>query len=849
MIDRGAASTVSARTQLRGDVIEAGRILTPYWPIDTFIAVNPLGGWEHLPFDTAVHSAGTLLGARGTLTDTQFRAAHRCGRITEDDLAAAITHYCPQVAEHPGVPVDGTVLSAVDILGADLLYGTPEPAPARTLHTRSELLAPRIAAAVNAHTTTWCAAFFAAEHTPWPMPRTERGLYPAWRDLAWRDRGLPAGARQRLRQLPDLPDDTALGALESLGITRADRVTYLQAHLASMPGWASHIRWHAENTSAANLTDYLAIRLAYETELLRAARLLDQPAAPAALPRSDPSPTQRSVLVAARLTGGNTQIAAIGDVLGLLPAAARRLVWQHAYEAGYRTTLLRQLTDQPSAPPAGRPAAQIVCCIDTRSEELRRHLEAVGPYETFGFAGFFAVAIRYRELTSAAASAQCPVLLTARNDVTEHPTGAAGHTAVRAMTGRRDLAAGEDAFHAAKNDTLAPFTLAEAAGWIAGPLAAAKTLAPRWHHQLRLRLQRWIAPPVPTVLTIEDGFTAEERYLFAEAALTMMGLTATFAPLIVLSGHGSTTENNPFEAALHCGACGGHRGAPNARTAAAILNDAAVRAHLAGQGIHIPPDSWFVAAEHDTAHDTVTLLDAHLVPASHHDPLERLTADLAEAGTRACVGRRPTLPGAPRSARAGRVVRHVRARSADWAQVYPEWGLAGNACFIVGPRTMTAGINLHRRAFLHSYDGAVDPNGVALETILTAPLVVAQWINHQYYFSTVAPEVFGAGTKTIHNVVGTTGVLAGHTGDLQLGLPWQSVAVGEHLVHEPLRLLAIVQAPLARIDAIVDRNPILQHLFGNHWITLTAREHPHDPWQLHTPHGWQPSPDPKAPTS
>ena len=132
-----------------------------------------------------------------------------------------------------------------------------------------------------------------------------------------------------------------------------------------------------------------------------------------------------------------------------------------------------------------------------------------------------------------------------------------------------------------------------------------------------------------------------------------------------------------------------------------------------------------------------------------------------------------------------RAARHVAGRSLDWAQVYPEWGLAGNAAFVVAPREVTRGIDLQRRTFLHSYEADVDPDGSALETILTAPLVVAQWINCQYYFSTVAPEVFGAGTKTIHNVVGTAGVIAGHEGDLRLGLPWQSVATGQQLVHEP----------------------------------------------------------------
>ncbi|OOK72732.1 hypothetical protein BZL29_4906 [Mycobacterium kansasii] len=128
--------------------------------------------------------------------------------------------------------------------------------------------------------------------------------------------------------------------------------------------------------------------------------------------------------------------------------------------------------------------------------------------------------------------------------------------------------------------------------------------------------------------------------------------------------------------------------------------------------------------------------------------------------------------------------------------------------------------------FLHSYEADVDAEGGALETILTAPMVVAQWINCQYYFSTVAPDMFGAGTKTIHNVVGGVGVLAGHGGDLQLGLPRQSLTDGRSFGHEPMRLLTVVQAPLQRIDMVVERNPVLQHLFGNDWVCLVAREGP-----------------------
>jgi len=256
-------------------------------------------------------------------------------------------------------------------------------------------------------------------------------------------------------------------------------------------------------------------------------------------------------------------------------------------------------------------------------------------------------------------------------------------------------------------------------------------------------------------------------------------------------------------------------------------------------GIDIPDETCFIAAQHDTATDRVTVLDAHLIPASHRDDVRRLRADLTRAGAALAAERCALLPGAARAMSPDRAARHVCGRSADWAQVYPEWGLAGNAAFVVGPREISRGIDLQRRVFLHSYDADVDPDGTALETILTAPLVVAQWINCQYHFSTVAPEVFGAGTKTIHNVVGNIGVIAGHNGDLRLGLPWQSVASGDSLLHEPLRLLAVIEAPLARIDAVFDRNPILQQLFGNDWVSVAAREHPRAPWQRWTLGGWR----------
>ena len=161
-------------------------------------------------------------------------------------------------------------------------------------------------------------------------------------------------------------------------------------------------------------------------------------------------------------------------------------------------------------------------------------------------------------------------------------------------------------------------------------------------------------------------------------------------------------------------------------------------------------------------------------------------------------------------------------RSRDWAEVRPEWALAGCKAFIAAPRRRTAGKNLEGRAFLHDYDWKSDRGFGVLELILTAPVVVASWISLQYYGSTVAPAVFGGGNKLLHNVAGGIGVVEGNGGALRAGLPWQSVHDGERYVHEPLRLSVCIEAPREAMTAILRRHDDVRALFDNRWLHLFA---------------------------
>ncbi len=339
----------------------------------------------------------------------------------------------------------------------------------------------------------------------------------------------------------------------------------------------------------------------------------------------------------------------------------------------------------------------------------------------------------------------------------------------------------------------------------------------------------------------QTGFTATEQAHFVETALRIIGFTKTFARLVLICAHRSTSDNNPYESALDCGACGGNHGISNSRALATMANKGQVRQLLTQKGIFIPPDTHFLPGQHDTTTDTVELFDLEDVPATHRKDLIRLLHDLEEAGSRNSFDRLIRFPDETGRQSLDKSNERTERRSLDWSQVRPEWGLSRHSAFIIGRRLLTKGCNLEGRTFLHSYDYLQDPVGKYLEIIMTAPMIVGNWINMEHYFSTVDPSVYGSGSKVYHNVVGRVGVMFGSQSDLCVGLPVQTVLDGEKPYHEPMRLFVVIEAPLKKISTVISRHDILKRLIGNQWINLVAldpvtmeffRHHSLDDWRL-----------------
>ncbi|WP_199797775.1 YbcC family protein [Porphyrobacter sp. TH134] len=749
----------------------AGRAIPPAFPLDATVAVNPFLGQTGEDLATAAARLARVAGVRVTRKGADYVAAIRDGRIGASDLAQALA-----ASPSPLKPASVTALREV----AETLGDGPAP---RALPTVADLAAQATGidwpALIDKCIGLWAAGHFDRGQALWsPAPGAD--AFTAWRGWAMHDltpeiAGLE-GFCAHVACAPDTTERAILSAAETLGINDDAAPTALHRLAMSMGGWAQHARWllwQAELVGDTDRTvmDLIAIRLIWDEALLvRIPQIAESWAGTVAEHAAPISPSADQVALA---------------------------ILQDAADRGHQRRLAAALEGaQDSSGPAGeRPFLQAAFCIDVRSEVFRRALESLDTgIETIGFAGFFGLPLAHHAHGSDILEARLPVLL----NPAMHTTSAGDPAADQAD---RIAARGHRAWGRFRQAAVSSFAFVEAAG----PVYAAKLI--------KSALGLGTAPqpePAPQVI---GGMSAEAKADTGAAVLKAMSLTRGHGEVVLLLGHGGNTTNNPHESAYHCGACGGYTGEVSARLLAILLNDPETRAGLASRGVDVPEGTLFAAGLHDTTTDTITIYDDGL-PAARAAELARVRQLLAQAAAIARAERAVRLPGA----RAATIAQ----RAQNWAEIRPEWGLAGCAAFIAAPRNATAGRDLGGRAFLHSYDWQADAGFGTLELIITAPVVVASWISLQYYGSCVAPEMFGGGNKLIHNVVGGIGVIEGNGGKLRAGLPWQAVHDGETFAHEPLRLSVMIEAPREEMLKVLEKHPGVRALFDNGWLHLFA---------------------------
>ena len=754
---------MSTESDIRDSIDDAAEAVGSVWPIHSFVTANPLSGFEDRPFAEAVTEAADVLGGRGYPSPETFRTALERGQIGRDildsELAAAGYEADPE-----------TLLSRMD--------GATE-----TDERDRDAAEDR----VDHVLTKWLSSFLDEGRAHWALPDRDLGFYGVFRTFATHDSQIPdAGV---VADLPATPTETIETVLDPYPKEQWSAI--FEEQLTALPGWAGFVKQRAadggqwQSRYPITLTDYLAARLA----LLDA---VDADLTPDGDPRSD-----------------DREVDELSEV------------FLTAWEATYREELVEGVTAESQSlaegESSGRPDAQLVFCIDTRSEVLRRHLEDTGDYETHGYAGFFGIPMEYEGYDAEVSVTACPPIATAQHHITDEPVDAEQEAEYDYLTGIREAAA--EIVESIETNAATAYGFVESAGSGYGLALASRTLVPGRVHDFLDSVDDTVPDEHDFCSPSVEDLTLGEKVGYAETAFDLMGWEQ-FARLVVFTGHASQTANNPFDSSLDCGACAGNPGGPSARVLAAICNEDAVQAELRERGFEIPDDTVFLAGQHNTTTDEVDLYDGD-VPESHQADLQQLRADLETAREGATSERTASTGDAPRE---------TERKAADWAETRPEWGLAGNAGFVVGPSELASGLNLDGRAFLHSYDWTTDPHGDALEAIMTAPMVVCQWINNQYYFSTVDTAVYGSGSKITHNPVGNVGVYQGNGGDLMTGLPLQSLmAADDEPYHQPLRLSTVIHAPVDTVTDILAANEDVARLLDNGWLSLTVV----DPTQDH----------------
>ena len=792
---------------------QACRAIAPAWPLDRAIAVNP--HWERTsrPVRQVAARMAVLGGIQVFPARDYVRQAWDEGRITRADLASALATLPAARAALTESQCLEALRSAPALPRLPLLIDELDDDPLR--HARLSWRQ-----AITHQVSQTCAAYFDRHQADW-QPERPAGLYAFWRDTLTHDHGIGVlmglpKLGHSLDALPATRQDAERWVLQRLGLPEPVWADYLEAVLLTVNGWASwcaYLGWQArlDGQSDAHLRDLLAIRLAWGAILLES---------------RDDAAARRAFAAVQAQWGRAPDLQRQAEDMLLVDE-----VWQVALEAGYQRQLARRLgtTVPPGAMAGAEPAVEVQAafCIDVRSEPMRRALEAVWPaIQTIGFAGFFGLPVAYTPLATHARRPQLPGLLAPALEVTDRITAAAPgadahteHTDERAAHARQRRFAFADQLLATTRWPGAAFSFVEAAG-LAYLGTLGRWLSPATGSRVRDDLAglpaRYRAVCRPTLAAAD----LEGKVALAARVLHAMGLDRGLAPLVLLVGHGSQSANNAHAAALDCGACCGQTGEVNARALAALLNDPAVRAGLRASGIEVPEQTVFVAALHNTTTDEIEGFDLDLLPPAARGRWDRLHTVFAHACDQVRRERAPRLGIAPRAGHA-ELLAQLRRRANDGAQTRPEWGLAGNAAFVIAPRHRTRGVVLEGRCFLHDYDAGNDADGSVLELLMTAPMLVTHWINWQYHASTCDPARMGSGNKVLHNVVGGhIGVFEGNGGDLRIGLARQSVHDGERWMHEPLRLTVIIDAPRQAIERVIGQHAVVRQLLDNGWLHL-----------------------------
>lgn len=493
-------------------------------------------------------------------------------------------------------------------------------------------------------------------------------------------------------------------------------------------------------------------------------------------------------------------------------------IWQDAFEWSYYDEILagiqQNIMNKSSKEnKQNSKSFQALFCIDERECSLRTHIESIdNSSETFGCPGFFGVEFYFQAEHAKFYDKLCPAPVTPKYLIKEYDV---------AEKRKHDLFYTDKTHHIATG-----FISALTFGFWAGYRLIKNLFKPQMspaisnafahmNEQGKLTIENKNVNDVENGLQI--GFTIEEMTIRVEALLKGIGLIHDFAPIIYVVAHGSSSANNPHHGAHDCGACSGRPGSVNGRVFASMANHHEVRKLLKERGIDIPSSTQFVGALHDTAADEIEFYDVAVLNNENKSNHQKYKETFEHALDLNAKERSRRFASINTKAPIKEIRKAIKDRSVSLFEPRPELGHGTNTLCIVGNREMTKGVFLDRRAFLNSYNYKTDEIGQFLTGVMAPLGPVCGGINLEYYFSRVDNYKLGAGTKLPHNVVGLFGVANSSDGDLRPGLPWQMIEV-----HDPLRLLIIVEHYPEIVLKSIQSTPAMYEWYINEWVHLIS---------------------------
>jgi len=488
------------------------------------------------------------------------------------------------------------------------------------------------------------------------------------------------------------------------------------------------------------------------------------------------------------------------------------IMWQEALEWSYYDNVLAGLQRSKPSKPSNALSFQALFCIDDRECSLRRYLENANPLcETFGTPGFFGVEFYFKPDHGKFYTKLCPAPVTPGHLIKE--------------VGVRRKHKKEMHFLKRTHSLLGGWFVAQTIGFWSALKLFFNVFRPSMSPATATSFQHMESRAALTVENrygytengLKVGFTVDEMVERVERLLRSIGLVQHFANLVYVVGHGASSINNPHYAAYDCGACSGRPGSVNARVFSYMANHTEVRNRLAEHGIVIPPTTQFIGALHDTTRDEIEFYDEESLSLANRE-MHRYNKSLFQlALDQNAKERSRRFENINTRNEPELIHEQVRLRSVSLFEPRPELNHATNALCIIGPRSLTRHLFLDRRAFLNSYDCRVDPQGEYLFGIIKAAAPVCGGINLEYFFSRTDNQKLGAGTKLPHNVMGLFGVANGIDGDLRPGLPSQMIEV-----HDPLRLLMVVEHFPDVVRKVIGQSPETHEWFINEWVHLVV---------------------------